>query len=290
MPLIAHPGTGQAAAPGRAAGAPAEAVTAVQPAVPAVVHAAQQSVPHEAAGQDRQAAPVPAKKGRDGSPHPAFPEATARTMRILPIAADLLPPEITGLRRLRMVRRLVIVAVAAFLALLLGWYVAADGKTDQAQTELNAVQDSRRDLNRKKATYTELEQIRQQRKDITAQLEILMQRDLSWSALLTSLQKATPKGVAVKSVTGALDTEDATKGAGDVIGSITLTGTAPTKKDVAAYVDTLGGVTGLANPFPSDVTQSEDGLDFTIRIDITKASLGGRFTSPSAAPSASGGK
>ncbi|WP_327008903.1 PilN domain-containing protein [Dactylosporangium sp. NBC_01737] len=265
----------------------------MQPAVPAVVHAAQQSVPsapHEATGQDGQAPAVPARKGREGAPHPAFPDATARTMRILPIAADLLPLEITELRRLRTVRRLVIAGVAAFMALLLGWYVVADGKTDQAQRELNAVQDSRRDLNRKKATYTELEQIRQQRKDITAQLVILMERDLPWSALLTSLQKAAPKGVGVKSVTGALETGDGTDAAADVIGMVTLTGTAPSKKDVATYVDTLGGVAGLANPFPTDVTESDDGLDFTIRVDVTKASLGGRFASPSATPSAPGGK
>ncbi|MEV4513159.1 PilN domain-containing protein, partial [Dactylosporangium sp. NPDC049525] len=295
VPPIAQPGAGQSATmpPARATGAPSDAVTAVQPAVPAVVHAAQQSVssaPHESGGPDGQAPPVPAKKGRDGAPHPAFPDATARTMRILPIAADLLPLEITELRRLRMVRRLVIAGVAAFMALLFAWYVAADGKTDQAQTELNAVQDSRRDLNRKKATYTELEQIRQQRKNITAQLGILMELDLPWSALLTSLQKAAPKGVALKSVTGALDAAEASPGAGgDVIGTITLTGTAPTKKDVAAYVDTLGGVTGLANPFPSDANETDEGLNFTIRVDVTKASLGGRFTSPSAAPSASGG-
>ena len=200
--------------------------------------------------------------------------------------------EISDLRRLRMVRRLVIAGVAVCVALLFGWYVVADGNTDQAQSELTAVQDSRRDLNRKKATYTELEATRQQIKDITTQLGIVMERDLSWSALLASLQKAAPKGVVVTSVTGALSLEDAktTTTTGDVIGAITLAGTAPSKDEVAAYVDTLGTVTGLDNPFPSDTTQSDKALNFTIRVDVTRAALGGRFTSPSAVPSGSGGK
>ncbi|MEV0128088.1 hypothetical protein AB0H83_06410 [Dactylosporangium sp. NPDC050688] len=273
---------------------PADAVTAVQPAVPAVVHAAQQGAP--GTGQEGQAPPVPAKKHREGAPHPAFPDATARTMRILPIAADLLPLEITELRRLRMVRRLVIAGVAMCVALLLGWYVVADGQTDEAQSELTAVQDLRRDLNRKKATYTQLESTRQQIKDITTQLGILMERDMSWSALLGSLRKAAPRNVTVANVTGSLDLDDTTgttgtaDTSGDVVGMLTLSGTAPSKDEVASYVDTLGTVPGLANPFPSEATQDDSGLHFTIRVDITKAALGGRFTSPGAAPSASGGK
>ncbi|GAB3860240.1 PilN domain-containing protein [Dactylosporangium cerinum] len=284
-------GHGQAGPP--SAGGAADAVTAMQPAVPAVVHATHQSVPSappQVTGADQQAAPVPAKRTREATPHPAFPEATARTMRILPIAAELLPLEITELRRLRMVRRLVIAGVAVCVVLLFGWYMVADGNTDQAQSELTAVQDSRRDLNRKKATYTELEATRQQIKDITTQLGIVMEWDLSWSALLTSLQKAAPKGVVVTSVTGALSVQDPNTATGDVIGAITLAGTAPSKDEVAAYVDTLGTVKGLDSPFPSDTTQSDKNLTFTIRVDVTKAALGGRFTSPSAVPSASGGK
>ncbi|MEV4132318.1 hypothetical protein AB0J72_09150 [Dactylosporangium sp. NPDC049742] len=273
------------APPARAA---EDAATMVQPAVPAVVHAAQQSTP--GAAQDGPAPPVPAKKARESAPHPAFPDATARTMRILPIAADLLPLEITELRRLRMVRRLVLAGVAVCVALLLGWYVVADAQTGDAQSELTAVQDSRRDLNRKKATYTQLESTRQQIKDITTQLGIVMERDMSWSALLVALRKAAPKNVAVANVTGSLNLEDPAGDAGDVVGTLTLSGTAPSKDEVAAYVDTLGTVAGLANPFPSETTQDDTGLHFTIRVDITKAALGGRFTSPSAAPSASGGK
>jgi Tfp pilus assembly protein PilN len=281
-----------------AARAGTDAPTAVQPAVPAVVHAAHQGAPGAAqpaaAGQDGQARPVPAKKGREGAPHPAFPDATARTMRILPIAADLLPLEITELRRLRRVRRLVIAGVALCVALLIGWYVVADRQTDKAQAELTAVQDNRRDLNRKKAAYTQLESTRQQIKDITTQLGILMERDMSWSALLASLRRAAPPNVTVSTVTGSLElagtrASDA-RGAGGVVGALTLSGTAPSKDEVAAYVDTLGTVTGLANPFPSEASQDETGLRFTIRVDITRAALGGRFTSPSAVPSASGGK
>ena len=76
---------------------------------------------------------------------------------------------------------------------------------------------------------------------------------------------------------------------GDIIGTVTLTGKAANKAAVAAYVDALGGVAGVTNPFPSDVSQDTEGLAFTIRLDITKAALGGRFTSaaPSASPSGS---
>jgi hypothetical protein len=46
-------------------------------------------------------------------------------------------------------------------------------------------------------------------------------------------------------------------------------------------------VTGIANPFPTDATLQDNLVSFTIRMDITKAALGGRYTTSSAAPSAS---
>ncbi|MGI5181458.1 PilN domain-containing protein [Dactylosporangium sp. CA-152071] len=263
---------------------PGDAATVTQPAVPAAVHAAQQGAP--VAQQDQEA---PARKSRDGAPHPAFPEATARSMRILPIAADLLPMEITDRRRLSTVRRLVVTALAVFALLLAGWFVVAYQHTQQAYDEVDRINDTKVDLLREKAKYTEVDSIQKQRKAIADQLRLVMARDLSWSALLTSLQQAAPKGVAVQSVTGSLAQTDSTADP-DVVGLITLTGTAPSKAAIAAYVDTLGKVTGIGNPFPTDATESDEGLTFTIRVDITPAALGGRFTSPSAAPSASGGK
>ncbi|GGM41647.1 PilN domain-containing protein [Dactylosporangium sucinum] len=246
---------------------------------------------------DRTPSPAPADGPRRGgpwqsAPHPAFPEATARTFRILPIAADLLPTEISATRHVRRVRRLVVIGVAAVVALVVGWYVMAAGDVRQAQDGLADAQLALRKVNSQQNDYKEQRDVRRRADEISAQLRAVMAQDLSWSALLTSLQSAAPKGVRLTGVTGSLDA-DAPAGAGaspDRIGLITLTGVAPSKAVIATYVDTLGAVGGIADPFLTDANQDDEGVTFTIRMDITKAALGGRFSPPSATPSASGGK
>ncbi|GAA0707889.1 PilN domain-containing protein [Dactylosporangium roseum] len=225
----------------------------------------------------------------NGVPHPAFPDATARTFRILPIAADLLPLEISETRRVRRVRRFVVSGVALVTALVLAWYGSAAYETGRAQRDLDSATDTTLSLTRQQNAYNEQVKTRARSMRITNQLKVVLARDLSWSALLTSLQQAAPKGVKITGVTGSLSADSETRSPGGAVGLITLTGTAPTKTAVASYVDTLGGVEGIANPFPTDATQEDDVVAFTVRMDITGAALGGRYTTPSAAPSASGG-
>jgi hypothetical protein len=61
------------------------------------------------------------------------------------------------------------------------------------------------------------------------------------------------------------------------VGSLTVSGTAPTKPVVAAYVDALAELTGAANPQLNTATQYEGAVDFRIQLDITDAAFSGRY-------------
>jgi Tfp pilus assembly protein PilN len=226
----------------------------------------------------------------DGADHPAFPESTARTMRILPIAANLLPLEIRDSRHTRKVRRLVITVLVGFLVLITAWYGMARYETSLAKDDLTRVEDSTRGLNRQQNAFSDLAQTRAESNAISQQLTVLLADDLRWSTLLVSLRSAAPARVEVDAVTGALNPANTATAdtPTDTIGSITLTGTAPSKAAVAAYVDALGKVSGLANPFPTSANEEEREVSFTVTLDITRAALGGRYTPASASPS--GGK
>lgn len=65
-------------------------------------------------------------------------------------------------------------------------------------------------------------------------------------------------------------------------GSLTVTGSAPDELAAAAYVDALGTVVGLANPFLGDAVRQDGTLRFTIRIDIMSSALGGRYATKKA--------
>ncbi|MGI5236890.1 hypothetical protein [Dactylosporangium sp. CA-139066] len=291
--------------PAPPAHAPAEMSTAellmaqtnAQPAPghPALPDGGHPGVPHpDDAGEQHDARRA---GGREGAPHPAFPDATARTFRILPIAADLLPLEIAETRHARRLRRLVISGVVVVAALVGGWYGYEVHRHTVAQNDLQSVVDTQQDLIRQRhRKYDDLIRIQGDSAKIDKRLAKVMGRDLSWSRVLADLRgTAGNHNVKINGITAALLEETgAQKATGDNIGTITVTGTAASKSVVADYVIALATLNGIANPFPSDVTEENNGVSFTIRMDITRAALGGRFTGPSASPavtvSPNGGK
>jgi len=99
--------------------------------------------------------------------------------------------------------------------------------------------------------------------------------------------------VKVTGVSGALNsgpiTGNGTQQAGGPdrpVGTLTVSGTATSRAVIAGYVDALSRVTGLADPLVTNASTTSGTLQFSLRLDITRAILGGRFTEPSASPSA----
>jgi Tfp pilus assembly protein PilN len=199
-----------------------------------------------------------------------------RSLRVPDIAADLLPIEVFEARRGRQVRRIV------FTLVLGGWYAVATYQTGVAREALESAQDDAQRLTRQQRTFADLVTAQTESTAITDQLTELLKDDLQWSKLLSSLQDAAPSGVRITGVTGALSAStSAAPNPGtpaNAIGTLNLTGAAGTKALIAAYVDALGKVAGVANPLLGDVTAQSGTLNFTIRMDITKVALGGRYT------------
>jgi hypothetical protein len=61
------------------------------------------------------------------------------------------------------------------------------------------------------------------------------------------------------------------------IGTITLTGSGPDKPSIAKYVDNLGKLTMVANPYLTTATQAEANVTFSITLNITSKALCGRY-------------
>ncbi len=206
-----------------------------------------------------------------------------RSLRIPDISVDLLPVEITATRRTRTVRRVVVASVAVFAVVLAGWYGMAIQETRTANENLTTAQDRVQSLTRKQHSYTELVKVQGDAKTISDQLSSLMAKDLQWSRLLQSLQSAAPDGITLTGVTAALATDETAGSSAsgktntDAIGTLTLGGVGTSKTVIAAYVDALARVRGVANALPGDVTQQSSGLQFSVHMEITKAALGGRF-------------
>jgi Tfp pilus assembly protein PilN len=222
-------------------------------------------------------------------PEPAAPAEQAP--RMLTIAVNLLPPEIVGSRRGRQARRRVISALAAFTVLLGAGFGAASYQTSLARSELSSAQSDVERLSRQQKPFGELIGAQNESRAIGTQLSVLLAGDLQWSNLLSSVQAATPQGVQLTELSGALTPANGA-GAGNgsassrlpgtsaekLIGTLTITGTSTGKPAVAAYLDTLATLPGLANPLLVSAAPQNGVFTFVARLDVTGSALGGRFT------------
>jgi hypothetical protein len=75
------------------------------------------------------------------------------------------------------------------------------------------------------------------------------------------------------------------------VGNLTIDGTAPDKNTVAAFVDGLATVPGLAAPYPASVASIVGGhqVTFTVNVIVTSSALGGRYAAATTSGNATSG-
>jgi hypothetical protein len=215
-----------------------------------------------------------------------------RVSRVLTISADLLPDEVVAGRRARRSRGWVVVALIVVIALLAGWYVWAGRQVIDANDDLSLVTRQATDQQKRQTKYREVVDVQNQATSITKELKALLANDLQWANLLNTLRSTGSKsGVAVLGINAALaqpagnstttgSLPSATKDA--KVGTVTITGGAPDKPSIAKYVDALSHLNSVANPYLTTATKSDSAGDqawqFSVTVDITSATLCGRFT------------
>lgn len=209
--------------------------------------------------------------------------------RILTISADLLPEEVIAARKVRRTRAWVIVAVALVACLCAAWFGYALHQKQNADEELTAAATEVTDLQRDQREFSETVRVQADTTQLTEQLTTVMANDLDWAAMLAALRSAgTSSRITLTGVNSTLNETDATTTANPLprtnavgsIGSIMVTGTGPDKKAVATYADSLAAESVVDNPFITNVATDEDGggVTFSLKADIPKTSLCGRFT------------
>jgi Tfp pilus assembly protein PilN len=218
------------------------------------------------------------------------------SLRLLPITANLLPPEVIDARRGRKMKRVLAGILAAGVFLTAVWYVYAKHEASGAQTELT---NSQRQLVRLRSEQNRYNDVVTTQASIAAlknELAQLMQGDLQWWQLIPALRAVAPAGVVLTAVSGTLTAVGGAPAAaptaglatGGSVGTLTISGSAPDKNSVAAFVDALATVPGVANPFVTGVQSPPGkGTTFSVQLEISSSALGGRFSPPSATPTPS---
>jgi cytoskeletal protein RodZ len=202
--------------------------------------------------------------------------------RVLSIRADLLPPEIRDSRRSRRTRSLVLILLFFTLVGLGTWYwqagIAKQAADDEYNTTFQELTDARKAQKENKDIQALIE-YKQDGESLNKELKNILADDLSWSNLLNLLRdQARKEKVTITEVTGSLVDKASAEADGAVAGTATITGLAANKRLVADYVNELGGLQHVTNPFVTSVSTEEDGVSFSLTVSITKDALCGRFT------------
>jgi hypothetical protein len=209
------------------------------------------------------------------------------------IVADLTPPELIASRRMRVIRRLMIVAVAAVVLLCAGGYTLAIWQHNQASDELASEQDRTTSLLGEQRRYSGVTVVRGAIADVQGQLAGLMVADVNVGALIGAVASALPKGMSIDQLAvtisaptptdkfstgkesgglGGLDLSDAAH-----IGTVTLSGTGSKLTDLAAYVDALRKTTGVFEPYPQSNQTTDTGTTYSLQLTLTDALLTHRY-------------
>jgi hypothetical protein len=212
-----------------------------------------------------------------------------RVVRVLNIAANLLPEEIVAGRRAGRARGVVLVALLVVVALLGGWFLYANLQVGLADDDLDSVTTEATALQQSQSRFQDVVDVQTHTQTISKQLTTLLGNDLPWATLLNLVRDTgTPSGVVVEGIVGTLNTTTTTAGTTaamlpnasgvTTIGTLTLTGTGPDKPSVAQYVDALDKLRTVANPYLTTAIQSKTTVTFSISVDITSLARCGRFT------------
>jgi Tfp pilus assembly protein PilN len=198
---------------------------------------------------------------------------------------NLLPPELHERQAARRRTRLVLVAGAAVLVLLALFYVMQTFRLASANDDLAAQQAKNSQLETQVANlnrYAELQTELQQKQQL---VDTALQNDFSWSSALLDMSRVIPDQAVLSSFSGSINatsvpsTEVPTVtvgGSPDIVGTISLQGTALDTLTAALLLNQLEKVKGWVNAVVNSLTETSaqsKAYTFDAGIDLTKDAL-----------------
>jgi len=203
---------------------------------------------------------------------------------------NLLPRSTISRRAVRRAQRGGALGVAAALLVVAGAWAVGSTHAGNAQAELDTAEARVSALRAQQAQYAAAPQTLRALRTTEEARATAMAQDVSWAAFVGTLSAALPAGAWLDGVQATLTADDASTAppadpvaaaadAGE--GSITITARSTSYEDVAAYLDALGTVPGVADAYlmtaTMDSAQAVPVVSFTITAQVTDAALTHRF-------------
>jgi Tfp pilus assembly protein PilN len=199
---------------------------------------------------------------------------------------NLLPPEIAERNTLRRAQLAMVGTGLAAVAVVGVMYTQASAKVSSAQSaKTEAVAQNVR-------LKTQLGQLQNVR-DTYAQVDVAnktiataMASDVHWSTYLQDLTLTIPENVWLNTLSAKMATSAQAGGGGEQVldpglGTVTVTGTALTHDDVAAWLESVAKEKGYSNPYFTVATEKAIAdrvvVDFTSTVNLTEKALSNTY-------------
>jgi hypothetical protein len=197
------------------------------------------------------------------------------------IAADLTPPELINARAVNLLRKWLGVGLAVLLVACIGGYVVAARQHSAATSALDQVQTQTHDLQSGVGKYAGVSQLQGTTTQVQTQIATLMGSDVDLVTLLGRLHSTLPETMTISSetVTMSLAGAAAVPATGGVttIGTVVIAGTGKALSNLAAYVDNVVAIPGVADVNPTTNVVSGRIVSFSLSLNLTSAALSHRF-------------
>ena len=196
------------------------------------------------------------------------------------VVADLTPPELIEMRRLKVLRKVIGAALVVVVALFVGGFVFAMFRESGAEDKLASTRAEGTSLARATGRYSAVTELQQTTQSIDAQVMQLMTTEVDVSGFIGKVRSSAPNTVSITSLNVSLTGQNAagaptpssTPGSTDaaVIGTVTLSGTARRMADLATYIEALQKTRGITNVLPASNTASTGGTaSWSVTLSLT---------------------
>ncbi|MFN8081843.1 MAG: PilN domain-containing protein [Kineosporiaceae bacterium] len=200
---------------------------------------------------------------------------------------NLLPPEIIESRRFRRIQGILAASVIGVALIgILGTFWAQH-QVGVANAELAVVEARTQELHKQEAQYAEVPRVLAKVDAARTARETAMAGDVLWYRFLDELSVATPSSVWLGTLDIALTTGTSGQAVTDAlaapgIGEISVTGTAKHYNDVAQWLTSVTGVTGMDVTRLQSAEHKTDGqstanINFTASVTVKPDALSHRY-------------
>ena len=223
---------------------------------------------------------------------PGTPGPSVARLSELP-GVNLMPPEIAEKAELQRLKAICAAAVAVSLVVVGGLYYQAHHGVTSAKSDLATAQSQQSTVQGQVNTLAWVAQTYAQVEAAKAQVAEALGGEIQWSGYLQDLSLTIPDNVWLTNMTVTAASGSATAATAATAGStapagvatISFTGTARSRDDVARWLESLVTEKGYTNPYVT--TTAETKIDtttvvtFTSTVNVTSAALSGRYTTTS---------